>query len=68
VLIVGSPGKVIRELSDEEVAHLPGSAQRYVQNWQRYRLGLVMIWATLGFISRSPLSQRFFLEFCTGSH
>ena len=43
VLIVGSPGKVIRELSDEEVAHLPGSAQRYVQNWQRYRLGLVGI-------------------------
>ena len=43
VLIVGSPGKVIRELSDEEVAHLPGSAQRYVQNWQRYRLGLVEI-------------------------
>lgn len=43
VLIVGSPGKVIRELSDEEVARLPGSAQRYVQNWQRYRLGLVGI-------------------------
>ena len=43
VLIVGSPGKVVRELSDEEVARLPGSAQRYVQNWQRYRLGLVEI-------------------------
>lgn len=43
VLIVGSPGKVVRELSDEEVARLPGSAQRYVQNWQRYRLGLAGI-------------------------
>ncbi|MFZ4536710.1 gamma carbonic anhydrase family protein [Propionivibrio sp.] len=37
VLIVGSPGKVIRELTDEEVAGLPGSAERYVQNWQRYQ-------------------------------
>lgn len=37
VLIVGSPGKVIRELTDEEVAGLPGSADRYVQNWQRYQ-------------------------------
>jgi len=37
VLIVGSPGKVVRELSDDEVARLPGSAKRYVQNWQRYQ-------------------------------
>ncbi|HRC61234.1 conserved hypothetical protein [Candidatus Propionivibrio aalborgensis] len=37
VLIVGSPGKVVRELTDEEVAGLPGSAERYVENWQRYR-------------------------------
>jgi carbonic anhydrase/acetyltransferase-like protein (isoleucine patch superfamily) len=43
VLIVGSPGKVVRELSDEEVARLPGSSQRYVQNWQRYRLGLAKL-------------------------
>ena len=42
VLIVGSPGKVVRELSDEEVARLPGSAERYVQNWQRYRRELAM--------------------------
>ena len=35
---------VVREVAGhEEVAHLPGSAQRYVQNWQRYRLGLVEI-------------------------
>lgn len=37
VLIVGSPGKVVRELTDEEVAGLPGSAERYVENWQRYQ-------------------------------
>ena len=35
-LILGSPGKLVRELSDEEVARLPGSAGRYVMNAQRY--------------------------------
>ena len=43
VLIVGSPGKVVRELTDDEVARLPGSAERYVQNWQRYQRELVAI-------------------------
>jgi len=42
-LIVGSPGKVVRELSDEEVTRLPGSAERYVQNWQRYRQELTKL-------------------------
>ena len=37
VLIVGSPGKVVRELTDEEVAKLAGSAAHYVDNAQRYR-------------------------------
>lgn len=37
VLIVGSPGKVVRELSDEEVARLSHSAAHYVQNAARYR-------------------------------
>ena len=41
VLIVGSPGKVIRELSDEEVARLQGSATHYVANATRYRSSLV---------------------------
>lgn len=35
-LIIGSPGKVVRELSDEEVARLIRSAAHYVENWQRY--------------------------------
>ena len=43
VLIVGSPGKVVRELTDEEVARLPGSAERYVQNWQRYQRELAAL-------------------------
>lgn len=36
-LILGSPAKVVRELTDEEVSHLSESAERYVSNWQRYR-------------------------------
>ena len=43
VLIIGSPGKIVRELTDDEVARLPGSAERYVQNWQRYRRELAAI-------------------------
>ena len=36
-LIVGSPGKVVRQLSDDEVARLKASADHYVANAQRYR-------------------------------
>jgi len=36
-LVVGSPGKVVRQLTDEEVQHLLGNAEHYVQNFQRYR-------------------------------
>lgn len=43
VLIVGSPGKVVRELSDEDVARLEKSAAHYVANARRYRLGLQAI-------------------------
>src|SRR5574343_242858 len=37
VLIVGSPGKVVRELSDADVANLKKSAAHYVDNAARYR-------------------------------
>ena len=37
MLIVGSPGKVVRELSDQDVANLQKSAEHYVANAQRYR-------------------------------
>jgi carbonic anhydrase/acetyltransferase-like protein (isoleucine patch superfamily) len=39
-LIIGSPGKVVRELNDQEVAGLGNSAASYVQNWQRYKRDL----------------------------
>ena len=42
-LIVGSPGKVVRQLSDEEVAGLRHSAEHYVENWQRYRKELTAL-------------------------
>ena len=37
VLIVGSPGKVVRELTDEEVSRLLNSARHYVANAARYQ-------------------------------
>ena len=36
-LVVGAPGKVVRQLSDEEVQRLLLNAEHYVQNFQRYR-------------------------------
>ena len=42
-LIIGSPGKLIRQLTDAEVANLPASSVRYVQNWQRYQRELVQL-------------------------
>ena len=40
VLIVGSPGKIVRELTDEDVAKLERSAAHYVTNAARYKAGL----------------------------
>jgi carbonic anhydrase/acetyltransferase-like protein (isoleucine patch superfamily) len=39
-LVVGSPGKVVRQLTDAEVARLQENALHYVTNFQRYRLDL----------------------------
>lgn len=43
VLIVGSPARVVRELSDEEVARLEHSALHYVENARRFRQDLSML-------------------------
>ncbi|MDR0528443.1 MAG: gamma carbonic anhydrase family protein [Zoogloeaceae bacterium] len=37
VLIVGTPGKIVRELTDEEVARLEESAAHYVEAARRYQ-------------------------------
>jgi carbonic anhydrase/acetyltransferase-like protein (isoleucine patch superfamily) len=36
VLIMGSPAKVVRELSDEEIQHNTWSAKHYVENGHRF--------------------------------
>ena len=35
-LVMGSPGRVVRTLSPEQIQGLALSAQHYVQNWKRY--------------------------------
>ncbi|GAA5159474.1 gamma carbonic anhydrase family protein [Viridibacterium curvum] len=42
-LVVGTPGRVIRELSDAEVANLLANAEGYRRNAERFRQGLKRI-------------------------
>lgn len=42
-LVMGSPGKVVRELTDEEVARLIAAAKHYVENARRYATQLNQI-------------------------
>jgi carbonic anhydrase/acetyltransferase-like protein (isoleucine patch superfamily) len=39
-LVMGAPGKVVREVSAEHLARMRESAEQYVDNWQRYRRDL----------------------------
>jgi carbonic anhydrase/acetyltransferase-like protein (isoleucine patch superfamily) len=39
-MVMGSPGKVVRQLSDDEVARFSGASGRYVSNWKRFASGL----------------------------
>lgn len=39
-MVVGSPGKVIRDIDAETAAKLTLSAQSYVRNWKRFSAGL----------------------------
>jgi carbonic anhydrase/acetyltransferase-like protein (isoleucine patch superfamily) len=43
VLIVGSPGKVVRELSPEQIEGLARSAANYVDNARRYAARLKVL-------------------------
>jgi carbonic anhydrase/acetyltransferase-like protein (isoleucine patch superfamily) len=36
-LVVGAPGKVVRQLTDDEVKMLQWNAEHYVQNYKRYQ-------------------------------
>ena len=35
-MVVGQPGKVVKELNEGQIAALEMSAQHYVQNWKRF--------------------------------
>ncbi len=39
-LVMGIPGKVVREVTAEQAARMVRGTQKYVQNWRRYRAGL----------------------------
>ncbi|MFT6751721.1 MAG: carbonic anhydrase/acetyltransferase-like protein (isoleucine patch superfamily) [Candidatus Azotimanducaceae bacterium] len=41
-LVMGSPGKVVRELGPEQIKHLTLSALHYVENARRYKKDLVL--------------------------
>ena len=36
-MVLGSPGKVVRQVSPEQAVVLKYSAEHYVENWKRYR-------------------------------
>ncbi len=40
-LVLGSPGKVIRQISGAEIEEITGFSERYVNNARRYREGLL---------------------------
>ncbi len=42
-LVMGQPGKVVRQLDDGQIAALTASAEHYVQNWKRYVQGLLPV-------------------------
>ena len=42
-LIVGRPAKVVRPLTDEEIAKLVKTAAHYVDNARRFRAGLARV-------------------------
>jgi carbonic anhydrase/acetyltransferase-like protein (isoleucine patch superfamily) len=42
-LVMGMPGKVVRALSDEEIARLRRSAEGYVENARRFARGMVQV-------------------------
>ena len=36
-LVIGSPGKVIRQVTDEEIIHIKENAEHYVKNYKNYK-------------------------------
>ncbi len=42
-LVMGAPGKIVREVSEAQVQVIRMSALHYVENWQRHRNGIVRL-------------------------
>ncbi len=42
-MVMGAPGKVVREVSEAQIQMLTGSALHYVENWKRYQKGLTAV-------------------------
>jgi carbonic anhydrase/acetyltransferase-like protein (isoleucine patch superfamily) len=42
-LVMGAPGKVVRELSPEQAARVALGSAHYVENWKRYRRELTLV-------------------------
>ena len=36
-LVIGSPGKVIRQVTNEEIKHIKENAEHYVKNYKKYK-------------------------------
>src|SRR5690606_33017234 len=36
-LVMGAPGKVVREITPQQAAMIVGGSAHYVENWKRYR-------------------------------
>ena len=42
-MVLGSPGRVVRELSPEQAARMSLGSMGYVQNWRRFKAGLAVV-------------------------
>ena len=36
-LVLGSPGKIVRQVTDEEIKHIRENASHYVANYKKYK-------------------------------
>ena len=39
-LVMGSPGKIIRQIEEKEIMAIKENAQRYINNWKNYEKNL----------------------------
>ena len=42
-MVMGAPGKIVRELTEQQIAGMQLGSHHYVENWKRYAKGLKRI-------------------------